>query len=135
MAKQRTITDEEIIKALLDSKTMQQAAECAGLSVRSLYDRTKEPAFIAKYSRVRTDLLRGIVTDLLNHTGEATATMVEIMNDPEQKGSTRLQAAQAILDNAARFTKQLQGAEDAATMELIRQQKCNSDNMFDIFPL
>ena len=131
----KAVTDEEIIKALLDSSTMQQAADLAGISVRALYDRTKEPAFIALYSRVRTDLLRGIVTDLLNHTSEATATMVQIMNDPEQKGSTRLQAAQAILDNAARFTKQLQGAEDAATVELIRQQKCHSDNMFDIFPL
>ena len=135
MAKQRAITDEEIITALMQGKTMQQAAVCAGLSVRALYDRVKEPAFIALYSKVRADLLRETTAELLKQTKAATATMVEIMNDPEQKGSTRLQAAQAILDNAAKFTKHLQGAEDAATVEYIRQNKCHSDNMFDVFGL
>lgn len=133
MAKQRAITDEEIITALLQGKTMQQAAECVGLSVRALYDRVKEPAFIALYSKVRADLLRETTAELLKHTAAATATMVEIMQDTEQKGSTRLQAAQAILDNAAKFTKHLQATEDAATLEYIRQNKEHSNNMFDVF--
>lgn len=115
-------TDEQIITALLTQPTRQAAAEACGISVRTLYDRTREPAFIALYAQTRTDLLRHILADLQSYTGQAVQTIAAIMNDPEQKAGTRLAAAQAILDHAAKYTKALQSAEDNANSEEQRQQ-------------
>ena len=123
-------TDEQIIKALLTSGTAQDAASACGISVRTLYDRTREPAFIALYSKARTDLLRGTLAELRQHTSQATQTIVQIMNDTEQKASTRLQAAQMILDNAYKYTKQLQAAEDTANREQDKQDNAG----WDLFP-
>ena len=116
------MADEQIITALLTQPTRQAAAKACGISVRALYDRTRQPAFIALYAQTRTDLLRQTLAELQGHTGEAVRTIAEIMNDPEQKAATRLQAAQMILDNCHKYTRQLHNAEDSANSEEQRQQ-------------
>ena len=116
------VADEQIITALLTQPTRQAAAEACGISVRTLYDRTRQPAFIALYAQSRTDLLRQTLADLRKHQGAAVQTIAEIMSDTEQKASTRLQAAQMILDTCHKYTLQLQAAEDSANTEEQRQQ-------------
>lgn len=117
-----TTTDEQIIQALLCNGTMQTTADACGISVRNLYDKMREPAFIALYAQVRTDLLRGTLAELQKHQAAAVQTIAEIMQDGEQKAATRLQAAQMILDNCYKYTKQLHTAEDCAHQEEQRQQ-------------
>ena len=116
------MADEQIITAMLTQPTRQAAAEACGISVRTLYDRTRQPAFIALYAQSRTDLLRQTLADLRKHQGAAVQTIAEIMSDTEQKASTRLQAAAMILDTCHKYTLQLRAAEDSANIEEQQQQ-------------
>ena len=49
----KRINDEEIILALLTSPTLEMAARQCRLSVRQLYERRQDPAFVAKLKKHR----------------------------------------------------------------------------------
>lgn len=122
----KTIPDEKIIAALLHSRTLQEAATAAGLSVRALYDRMNAGEFQALYRAAKTDLIRAAVFDLNNQLQAAVKTTVEIMQDTETNPATRLQAAQTILNHAGRLAQRLQTEECA----VIQQE---DDNRYSLF--
>ena len=111
----KAISDEEIIAALLQSATLKEAAELAGISPRSLYDRMNREDFVAAYQRAKAEHLRAALLSLNGKVEEAIATTTEIMQDKKTNPATRLQAAQTILNYAGRMTKQLSQEEAEAT--------------------
>ena len=114
MAKKTAVSNEEIIAALMNSSTLAQAAQAAGISSRALYDRMIEQSFRAEYKAARAAVLRETVNSLNQRTGAAVNTIAGIMEDTEASPATRLQAAQIILNAAARFTERLDKADTAA---------------------
>ena len=115
MAKKETATsNEEIIVALMNNSTLAQAATAAGISSRALYDRMTDQAFRAEYQAARAAVLRETVNNLTQRTSAAVNTIAEIMEDTEASPATRLQAAQIILNTAAKFTERLDKADNAA---------------------
>ena len=111
----KAISDEEIIAALLQSATLKEAAELAGISPRSLYDRMNREDFVAAYQRAKAEHLRAALLSLNGKVEEAIATTTENMQDKKTNPATRLQAAQTILNYAGRMTKQLSQEEAEAT--------------------
>jgi hypothetical protein len=111
MAKQTAITDEEIIAALLASTTIAETASKVGLSQRPLYDRMSTKGFKALYIGAKTDIVRGAVFKINSKLTEAIETTAEIMTDKEINPAIRLQAAQTIIANAAKFSERLQFEE------------------------
>ena len=111
----KAISDEEIIAALLQSATLKEAAELAGISPRSLYDRMNREDFIAAYQRAKAEHLRAALLSLNGKVEEAIATIAGIMQDEKTNPATRLQAAQTILNHAGRISKQLSQEEAEAT--------------------
>ena len=111
----KAISDEEIIAALLQSATLKEAAELAGISPRSLYDRMNRENFIAAYQRAKAEHLRAALLSLNGKVEEAIATIAGIMQDEKTNPATRLQAAQTILNHAGRISKQLSQEEAEAT--------------------
>lgn len=118
MAKQKTVSDEQIIAALLSNGTIKAAAAAVGISERSLYDRMNEGEFIALYKSAKADLIRGAVVNLNNQIQAAIDTVVEVMSDKDNNAAVRLQAAQTILNNAGKFMQRLQGEEQSVTTQL-----------------
>ena len=64
MAKQKAVSDEQIIAALFSNGTIKAAAAAIGISERSIYDRMNEGEFIALYKSAKADLIRGAVVNL-----------------------------------------------------------------------
>lgn len=111
MAKQTAITDEEIIAALMTSSTIAETASKVGLSTRAVYDRMATKDFKALYHGAKTDIVRGAVFKINSKLTEAIETVSELMTDKEVNPAIRLQAAQTIITNAAKFSERLQGEE------------------------
>lgn len=115
MAKTReqAISDEQIIAAILNNRTLKDAAAAAGISERALYDRMNDGDFQALYKAAKADLIRAAVFNLNSKLQEAIDTVAEIMADPDNNAAIRLQAAQTILNNAGKFSQRLQADENS----------------------
>ena len=107
----KAISDEEIIAALLSSGTVREAASAAGLPIRTLYDRMSKPDFQIMYREARAEILRAAVHNMNAQIQEAVNTIAGIMTNEEINPATRLNAAQTLLSNAAKFSARLQVEE------------------------
>lgn len=117
MAKQKVISDEQLIAALLSNGTIKAAAAAVGISERSLYDRMNSGEFIALYKSAKADLIRGAVINLNGHIQAAINTVSDIMADKENNPAIRLQAAQTILNNAGKLAQRLTTEEQSVTAQ------------------
>jgi len=112
MPKQNSkVSDETIIAALIQSGTVKAAAEAAGVSTRTIYDRMQTREFVALYEAAKNDLIRQAVFSINGKLSAAIDEVSDIMTDKEVNPATRLQAAQTIINNAAKFAERLTGSE------------------------
>ena len=120
MAKTReqAVSDEQIIAAILNNRTLKAAAAAAGISERALYDRMNDGDFQALYKAAKADLIRAAVFNLNSKLQEAIDTVAEIMADPDNNAAIRLQAAQTILNNAGKFSQRLQADENGVINQI-----------------
>lgn len=129
--RQTAVSDEEITAALLSNGTIISAAQALGIGQRTIYDRMASPDFIGIYSAAKADVLR---TALLNLNGQLTAaitTVAGIMNNAENNPATRLQAAQTIINAAAKFTERLE-AQETRAQKAANADPFNLDNFFGL---
>ena len=117
MAKEKAISDEQIIAALLNHGTMKAAAGAVGISERALYDRMSRGEFQALYKAAKADLIRAAVLNLNRQLQSAIDTVSEIMKDPDNNAAVRLQAAQTVLNNAGKFSQRLQADETSVILQ------------------
>ena len=117
MAREKAISDEQIIAALLDNGTIRAAAQAAGISERTLYDRMNKGEFQALYKAAKADLIRAAVLNINRQLQAAIDTVVEVMQDPDNNAAVRLQAAQTILNNAGKFAQRLQLDETSVLIQ------------------
>lgn len=118
----KAVSDEKIIAALLNNGTIKATASAVGLSERAIYERMAAGEFQELYKNARADLMREAVSRLNAHLTAAVDTVAEIMANTENNAAVRLQAAQTLLNNAAKFTERLQASEADA----IRQYENNN---------
>ena len=113
---QKTISDEQIIAALLTCGTIRATAAEIGLSERAIYDRMNTGDFQELYKAAKADLLREAVLKINSHLLDAIDTTAELMNSKHGtvKPATRLQAAQTIINSACKFAARLQDDESSA---------------------
>lgn len=109
MAKQntKTVSNEEIIAALLQHGTMKDAAAAAGTTPRTIYDRMNDREFRAEYMEAKNDIIRKAVFSINEKLSAAIDAVADIMNDKDNNPAVRLQAAQTILNNAGKFAQRL----------------------------
>lgn len=110
----KAVSDEEIIAALMANGTIAKAAAAAGITSRALYDRMGENAFQAQYKAAKAALLRETVFNINAKITTAIKTIADIMQDTETSPAIRLQAAQTILNNAAKFSERLNAQDSTA---------------------
>ena len=109
------VSNEQIIAALLQHGTIREAAQAAGISARTLYDRMRDDMdFRAEYAAAKNDIMRGAVIRINESLSAAVAAVTDIMNDTNANPAIRLQAAQTILNNASKFATRLSHDEQEA---------------------
>lgn len=107
----KAVSNEEIIAALLQHGTIKEAAEAAGTTPRTIYDRMNDKDFRADYKWAKTDIIRTALVTINEKMQAAIDTVNDIMTDKANNPAIRLQAAQAILNNAEKFAQRLAGDE------------------------
>ena len=110
----KTISDEQLLSALLQSRTIEQAATAAGCSTRTVYDRMRNADFRRLYSQSKADILRGTLTSVTATLAAAVDTTAGIMRDTSVNPAIRLQAAQLLLNTAPKYIHVLGEVEAAA---------------------
>ena len=113
----KAISNEEIIAALLQHGTIREAAEAAGTTPRTIYDRMKDREFRADYMEAKNDIIRKAVYSINAKLSEAIDAVSDIMNDADTNPAVRLQAAQTIINNAAKFAERLTKDERQSRLE------------------
>lgn len=113
----KAVSDEEIIAALLQHGTVKAAAEAAGTSPRTIYDRMQDRTFRSAYSAAKDDIIRKAVFSINEKLSTAIEAVSEIMTDKEISPAIRLQAAQTIFNNAEKFAARLRSDETYSRQE------------------
>ena len=90
---------EEAIAALLTQRTIEDAARTAGISTRALMRWLKIPEFQTAYRDARRDVFSQTIARLQQASGAAVSTLLKIMVDPKPPPSTRVRAADTVLNH------------------------------------
>jgi hypothetical protein len=92
---------EEAIAALLIQRTVEDAARAVGLGVRTLLRWLQQPEFKAAYRQARREAFSQSIARLQQASGAAVSTLLKVMVDSNTPASTRVRAADSILNHAA----------------------------------
>jgi hypothetical protein len=96
------IRQERMIVALLDHLTQEKAAAALGISTVTLWRQMQKPGFAAAFRQARRQAVSLSVARLQQATGAAVATLLRVMTDREAPASTRVRAAEMVLQSAFR---------------------------------
>jgi hypothetical protein len=99
------IDDERILAALIAAGSVRRAAQIADVSESTIRNRMADPAFRAKFDKLRGDILQEATAGLTAKLESATGTMAEIMEDKQNPASVRVSAADAVLRHSLRFVE------------------------------
>ena len=111
MARTKAISNEAIIAALLQHGTVREAAQAAGTTARTIYDRMQDREFTAEYSAAKNELLRKASISVNDKLAAAIDEVAAIMSDKNVNPAIRLQAAQTIINSAGKFSERLDRCE------------------------
>jgi transposase-like protein len=93
---------EEAIAALLTQRNIEEAARAAGIGAQTLMRWMKLPEFQAAYREARRAAFSQSIARLQQGTSAAAMTLLKIMLDVNAPASTRVRAADSVLDHAAK---------------------------------
>jgi len=117
MPRNKTGEDERLISALLSSRTLASAAKMADIPARTLYERLKQPEFVAMLNGAKSDMLTQAIVKLNYHSSTVVDVLVAVAEDAEQNAQVRVSACRGILDNVGRFNEQLDIMQRLDTLE------------------
>ena len=93
---------EEAILALLTQQNVDEAAKTIGIAPNTLLNWLKLPEFDAAYREARRLAFRQSVARLQQASSAAVSTLLKVMVDPSTPASTKVRAADSVLDHAAK---------------------------------
>ena len=93
---------EEAIAALLTQRNMEEAARAVGVAPKTLLRWLQVPEFQTAYRKARRDTHGQSIARLQQATGAAVSTLLKVMVDPGTPASTKVRAADSVLDHSAK---------------------------------
>jgi predicted DNA-binding transcriptional regulator AlpA len=96
------VRQDRMIVALLDHLTQEKAAAALGISTVTLWRQMQKPDFAIAFRKARRQAVSLSVARLQQATGAAVATLLRVMTDREAPASTRIRAADMVLQGAFR---------------------------------
>ena len=119
------ISDERIITALLQSRTMKEASELLNISESTIYRRLNDLDFRDRLNESRTALIETATTKLQAELSGAIDVIIEIMNDSENPPQIRLNASDSIIRHCLKITEQCNIIERVERLEEIYNDENN----------
>jgi transposase-like protein len=116
---------EEAIAALLTQRNIEEAAKAVGIAPNTLLKWMKDPGFDAAYREARRLAFRQSVSRLQQASSAAVTTLLKIMVDPTAPHSTRVRAADSVLDHSAKAIEIEDIEARVAELERSAQGKVN----------
>jgi len=92
----------EAIAALLTQRSVEEAARVAEIGTQTLYRWMKDPEFDAAYREGRRAAVSQSYARLQQASSAAASTLVKVMVDANAPASSRVRAANSILDHSRR---------------------------------
>ena len=93
---------EEAVAAMLTHRTLEEAARSVGIGTPTLIRWQKEPEFQAAYREARRAAFGQSIARLQQASSGAVSVLIKVMADPTSPPSTRVRAADSVLDHAAK---------------------------------
>lgn len=90
--------DAILIESLLTSRTIKEAAESAGVSLRTVYYRLADPEFQQLFQALKKEQVQAISSGLNRLAQIALLEVEEIMTNPKTSTKDRLAAARIVLN-------------------------------------
>lgn len=118
MAEYDTLTrnQKKAIPALLQAKTIAEAAAAAGLGERTLYRYLRDDTFRAALARAESDAINTAARRLVAGSAEALDTLHALMTSAERENVRRL-AASHWLDSVLRWAELVQLEQRLSALE------------------
>jgi len=133
---------EAAVAALLSQRNVEEAAKTAGIGTQTLYRWLKLPDFQAAYLEARRATVAQSNARLQQYSSAAVSTLFKVMLDPSAPASTRVRAADSVLDHAKQSIDQedievrVAALEQAAiTAEAKRKQQEELNAKYPATPL
>jgi hypothetical protein len=92
---------EDAIAALLTHRNLEEAAAAVHISAKTLLRWMKEPEFDKEY-RARRAAFSQSISRLQHGSTAAVATLLKVMVDPNTPASTKVRAADSVLNHSAK---------------------------------
>jgi hypothetical protein len=93
---------EEAVAALLSQKNHEEAARVVGIGIATLLRWQKLPEFQAAYRQARREAFGQATARLQQASGAAVSTLLKVMVDQNTPASTKVRAADCVLDRAGK---------------------------------
>jgi hypothetical protein len=93
---------EEAVAAMLTQRNIEEAARATGVSTATLMRWQKLPEFQAAYREARRAAFGQSVARLQQASSAAVTTLLKVMVDPNTPASSRVRAADCVLDHSAK---------------------------------
>ena len=81
----RARSDELLLASLAAGSSVEQAAQAAGLSVRTAYRRLADPAFAGRLAQARDELITNALGELVDSASGAVATLRALLEAPDER--------------------------------------------------
>jgi len=107
-----------ILNALLSYPTIKQASEAIGVPEPTIYLKLRNDNFKIRYNEAKRQIVENTVTYLQTKLQEATATIVDIMNNADNAAQVRVNAARCIFDYCLKFTEQTEILNRVEALEM-----------------
>ena len=101
----RKVSDEAIIKALLENDTQVDAAKSLKITPQTIINRMKKPDFVRKYHDTQNELLRSTTRKIANASNDSINLLINTMNDEDVNIYCRTSIAREILRLSRDFIK------------------------------
>ena len=108
--------------ALLENPTLEKAAQAAGVSKATLWRALQKPEFLQAYRAARREAFSQSVARLQHASSAAVGTLLRIMTDREASSSSRVRAADVVLQTALRGMEMEELEARVAQLETAAEQ-------------
>src|SRR6202051_1122882 len=93
---------EEAVAALLTQRNLEEAAKTVALAPHTLLKWMKEPEFDAAYRAARRSAFGQSISRLQQASSAAVSTLLKVMVDASTPASTKVRAADSVLNHSAK---------------------------------
>jgi hypothetical protein len=116
VAGRRKRTDVELVLTLACGASPESAAQKTGLSLRTVYRRLADPAFLVRVREVRADLVQRMA-GVFTAASTAALKTLTVLQESATSESVRLGAARAILEIGSKLRESADLGDRVAAME------------------